>query len=67
MSACARWRPSTGGSRTVENTLEILRKHNVTHVIVRADRDRVRPDVLALLKPVLSDNNVTLYEVPGEL
>jgi len=52
-----------GGSRTVENTLAILRKHRVTHVIVHTGRDRVPPDVIAMLKPVMGDDEVKLYEV----
>ena len=56
-----------GGTRTLENTLDILRKHRVTHVVVHAARDRVNPDVLGRLKSVMGDGDVTLYEVPAGL
>jgi hypothetical protein len=52
-----------GGSRTVENTLAILRKHHVTHVVVHTGRDRVPPEVIGMLKPVMGDDEVKLYEV----
>jgi hypothetical protein len=55
------------GTRTVENTLAILQKHNVTHVVVRTDRDRVKPEVLGFLTPVLGDDEVKLYEVPEDV
>ena len=46
--------------------LESLRRHRVTHVIVHPDRDRVHPDVLARLHPVLqTSDGVGLYAVPG--
>lgn len=51
-----------GGSRTVENTLAILRKHHVTHVVVHRGRDRVPPEVIVRLKPVMGDDDVKLYE-----
>jgi hypothetical protein len=54
------------GSRTPENTLDILRKHQVSHVVVHGDRNRVRSEVLGKLKPVLGDSEVMLYEVPRE-
>jgi hypothetical protein len=56
-----------GGSRTTENTLNILKKHNVTHVVVHPGRDRVPADVLAKLRVVMGDDEVRLYEVPEEL
>jgi hypothetical protein len=52
-----------GGSRTTENTLNILKKHRVTHVIVHPGRDRVPPDVLSKLKFVMGDDEARLYEV----
>jgi hypothetical protein len=55
-----------GGSRTVENTLAILRKHHVTHVVIHRGRDRVPPEVIAMLKPVMGDDEVRLYEVATE-
>lgn len=56
-----------GGSRTLENTVAILRKHRVTHVVVHKGRDRVPPEVLARLQLVVEDADVALYEVPGEI
>ena len=53
-----------GNTRTLENTLAILGQYNVTHVVVHSDRDRVKPEVLAMLKPVMGDQVVQLYEVP---
>ncbi|HMF99091.1 MAG TPA: hypothetical protein VKE96_32545 [Vicinamibacterales bacterium] len=44
--------------------LDMLRKYRVTHVIVRPQADRVHPDVLAELKPILEQPGVVLYEVP---
>ena len=55
-----------GGSRTVENTLAILRKHHVTHVVVHPARDRVPAEVIAMLKPVMGDDQVKLFEVVTE-
>jgi len=52
-----------GSTRTVPNLLEILRKHQVTHLIVHTDRDRVHPDVLSRLNLVMGDQAVQLYEV----
>jgi hypothetical protein len=51
-----------GGSRTTENTLAILRKHHVTHVVIHPGRDRVPPEVIGMLKPVMGDDEVRLYE-----
>jgi hypothetical protein len=56
-----------GGSRTLENTLDILRQHHVTHVVVHSDRDRVPPDALEKLRVVMGDDAVKLYEVPAGL
>jgi hypothetical protein len=53
-----------GSTRTLENTLNILRKHRVTHVVVHPGRDRVSPDVLSRLALVMGDEDVKLYEVP---
>ena len=44
--------------------LETLRRYHVTHVIVREQADRVHPDVLARLNPVMRFPDVTLYSVP---
>ncbi|HKB11135.1 MAG TPA: hypothetical protein VKD69_10785 [Vicinamibacterales bacterium] len=46
--------------------LDILRKYQITHVIVRPQDDRVHPAVLAALKPILERPTVGLYAVPGE-
>jgi hypothetical protein len=43
---------------------EILRRYQITHVIVRSPDDRVHPDILARLKLVLKLPDVALYEVP---
>jgi hypothetical protein len=51
------------GTRTLENTLAVLRKHQVTHVIVHTGRDKILPEVLAWLKLVMGDDEVRLYEV----
>ena len=45
-------------------TFDVLRRYHVTHVIVHHDRDRVHPDVLAQLQPLLQFPTVTLYLVP---
>jgi hypothetical protein len=45
--------------------LDVLRKHHVTHVIVRIPDDQVHPAVLARLKPILVFPDVVLYEVPA--
>jgi hypothetical protein len=52
-----------GSTRAVPNLLDVLRRHHVTHVVVHSDRDRVHPEVLAMLKPVMGDERVRLYEV----
>jgi hypothetical protein len=54
---------SAGGD--AEAALAVLRKHRVTHVIVRIPDDRVHPGVLARLKPILVFPDVALYEVPA--
>ena len=54
------------GSRTTENTLDILRKHHVSHIVVHRDRNRVPSEVLAMLKPVVGDSEVMLYQVPKD-
>jgi len=46
---------------------EILRRYQITHVIVRSPDDRVHPDILARLKLVLKLPDVALYEVPAGL
>jgi hypothetical protein len=46
---------------------EILRRYQITHVIVRSPDDRVHPDILARLKLVLEFPDVALYEVPTGL
>jgi hypothetical protein len=56
-----------GSTRDVPRLLDILRKHHVTHVVVHTDRDRVHPEVLAKLKPLMGDEEVMLYEVPAEI
>ena len=52
--------------RSPEETIDILRRYHVTHVVVRPDRDRVHPDVLAKLTPVMSFPDVTLYRAALE-
>jgi hypothetical protein len=52
--------------RSPEETIDILRRYHVTHVVVRPDRDRVHPDVLARLTPVMSFPDVTLYRAALE-
>ncbi len=44
---------------------ETLRRYHVTHVIVNEQRDRVHPDVLARLRPILGRSGFTLYAVPS--
>jgi hypothetical protein len=44
--------------------LDTLRRYHVTHVIVRPHDDRVHPEVLAKLKPVVQLPGAVLYEVP---
>jgi hypothetical protein len=56
-----------GGSRTLENTLNILRKYHVTPVVVHPARDRVPPEALAKLTLVMGDNETKLYAVPEAL
>ena len=45
--------------------LDVLQRYNVTHVVVRPDRDRVNASVLARLTPVLAFPDVVLYQVPA--
>jgi hypothetical protein len=45
---------------------QMLMRNGVTHVVVHEDRDRVHPDVLARLNPLMRSENVTLYAVPGQ-
>jgi len=52
-------------AREPQIALDILQRYNVTHVVVRPDRDRVNASVLARLKPVLAFPDVVLYEVPA--
>ena len=52
-------------AREPQVALDVLQRYNVTHVIVRPDRDRVNASVLARLKPVLAFPDVVLYEVPA--
>jgi hypothetical protein len=47
-----------------DQALATLTKYGVTHVIVRRERDRVHPDVLARLKQVVGASDAVLYEVP---
>ena len=53
---------SAGGNP--DAALETLRRYHVTHVIVREQTDRVHPEVLARLNPVMRFPDVTLYSVP---
>jgi hypothetical protein len=54
---------SAGGSPEI--AMRTLRQYDVTHVLVRPDRDRVHPDVLARLTPVVTFPDVVLYSVPS--
>jgi hypothetical protein len=45
-------------------TFEVLRRYNVTHVVVETARDHVHPDVISRLQPVLHADSATLYAVP---
>ncbi len=54
----------TSSKRHPEEAIETLRRYGVTHVLMRADRDRVHPEVLATLTPVMAFPDVTLYRVP---
>jgi hypothetical protein len=44
--------------------LDVLRKYQVTHVIVRTPDDHVNPSALARLELVLEEPGVALYRVP---
>ena len=57
----------TSDKRNPADALETLQRYGVTHVVVRNDRDRVHPDVLARLTPLLSFPDVTLYAAPGKI
>jgi hypothetical protein len=46
--------------------MDMLHRYHVTHVVVRPDRDRVNPDVLARLTPLMTFPDAALYGVPGE-
>jgi hypothetical protein len=54
-------------SRDLSALMDVLRKYNVTHVVVHRDVDRVHPDVIARLKPLMGSDVVQLYEVPEAL
>ena len=49
-----------------DEAIETLRRYSVTHVVVRADRDRVSPALLARLTPVMTFPDAALYAVPDE-
>jgi hypothetical protein len=49
-----------------EAAMDVLRRYRVTHVVVRLDRDRVHPEVLARLTPLLSFPDAVLYAVPSD-
>lgn len=55
---------ASGGGDPIA-AIETLRRYRVTHVIVRSPANRVHPDVLARLKPVLEFPEVALYAVPS--
>jgi uncharacterized membrane protein len=46
------------------SALDVLRKYDVTHVVVRVPENRVHPDVLARLRPMITFPDAVLYEVP---
>lgn len=46
-----------------QQALETLTKYDVTHVVVRRQRDRVHPQVLASLRQLLGTPEAILYEV----
>jgi hypothetical protein len=50
--------------RDVPRALETLRRYHVTHVIVHGQRDRVDPQVLDRLEPLIVTPEVSLYRVP---
>ena len=49
-----------------DEALQTLRRYGVTHVVVRSDRDRVHPDVLEKLTPLMAFPDVTLYSAAVE-
>jgi hypothetical protein len=52
------------GDGDAHATFDILRRYHVTHVVVRPTANRVHPDVLARLTPLLEFPEVVLYAVP---
>jgi hypothetical protein len=50
--------------REPEVGFDVLRRYSVTHVIDRPGRDRIHPEVLSRLQPVVAFPDVVLYEVP---
>jgi hypothetical protein len=54
----------SSADRDPQVALDVLRKYQVTHVIVRTPDDRVNPLALSRLKLVLEQPGVALYEVP---
>jgi hypothetical protein len=52
--------------RSPQEAWDVLRRYHVTHVVVRNDRDRVHPDVLATLTPVMTFPDAVLYRAPAE-
>jgi hypothetical protein len=48
------------------DALETLKRYRVTHVVDRLERDRIHPEVLARLRPVLRASDAVLYEVTDQ-
>ena len=56
----------TSAKRSPDEAADTLRRYSVTHVVVRTDRDRVHPEVLAKLTPLMAFPDVTLYSATIE-
>jgi len=56
----------TSARRHPQEAVDVLRRYRVTHVVVRAGRDRVHPQVLAQLTPLMTFPDATLYRASSE-
>ena len=56
----------TSAKRDPQEAIDALHRYRVTHVVVRADRDRVHPQVLARLTPLMAFPDAALYGAPAE-
>jgi hypothetical protein len=54
----------SSADRSPSVALDTLRRYHVTHVIEHKQRDRIHPDVLARLQPLLGSSEIVLYAVP---